>query len=147
MRHVNELASHQAERQNKRSSERRLASSCEVNAATTDSKSSENANRQILTAIPEIKSDVDSLKRRQVKQETEMRDVRDRKESYQPRGHSRSSRMRGRGCQDCKWRGQGDTCRHCFACGEIGHIASKCAKNARETQGNGRRLTQTRDGD
>ena len=64
MQNVNELASHQAERQNKLASERRLAkiNSCEVEETETKSKKSIDGNKQILAEIREIRSEVENLK-------------------------------------------------------------------------------------
>ena len=145
MRHVNELASHQAERQNKLASERRLAkiNSCEVD----ESKKSVNSDQQILAEIREMRSEVEYLKRQQATQ-SDYVPKEDRNESYNDRGPPKIMRFRGRGCQACKKRKLGATCRHCFACGELGHIASECEKNMpRQNQGNGRRLPQTWDRD
>jgi hypothetical protein len=143
MRHVNELASHQAERQNKLASERRLAkiNSCEVD----ESKKSVDSNQQILAEIREMRTEVENLKQA-TRSDYAPRD--NRNESYNDRGPPKITRFRGRGCQACKRRKLGATCRHCFACGELGHIASECEKNMpRQIQGNGRRLPQTWDRD
>ncbi len=143
MRHVNELASHQAERQNKLASERRLAkiNSCEVD----ESKKSVDSNQQILAEIREMRTEVENLKQA-TRSDYAPRD--NRNESYNDRGPPKITQFRGRGCQACKRRKLGATCRHCFACGELGHIASECEKNMpRQIQGNGRRLPQTWDRD
>ena len=145
MRHVNELASHQEERQNKLASERRIAkiNSCEVD----ESKKSVDSDQQILAEIREMKSEVEYLKRQQATRSDYVPKA-DRNESYNDRGPPKITRFRGRGCQACKKRKLGATCRHCFACGELGHIASECEKNMpRQNQGNGRRLSQTWDRD
>ena len=122
MRHVNELASHQAERQNKLASERRLAkiNSCEVD----ESKKSVDSNQQILAEIREMRTEVENLKQA-TRSDYAPRD--NRNESYNDRGPPKITRFRGRGCQACKRRKLGATCRHCF--GELGHIASECEKN------------------
>ena len=145
MRHVNELASHQAERQNKLASERRLAkiNSCEVD----ESKKSVDSNQQILAEIREMRTGVENLKRQQATR-SDYVPKDNRNESYNDRGPPKTTRFRGQGCQACKKRKLGATCRHCFACGELGHIASECEKNIpRQNQGNGRRLPQTWDRD
>ena len=145
MRHVNELASHQEERQNKLASERRIAkiNSCEVD----ESKKSVDSDQQILAEIREMRSEVEYLKRQQATRSDYVPKA-DRNESYNDRGPPKITRFRGRGCQACKKRKLGATCRHCFACGELGHIASECEKNMpRQNQGNGRRLSQTWDRD
>jgi hypothetical protein len=119
MRHVNELASDHAERQSKLSSERRFAkvNSCEVEPAEATTKKDIDANKQILAEIREIRSEVESLKRQQACQNSG-NGKEDRRGSYTSRGPTKSSRHRGRGCEACKKRGLGDSCRHCFACGE-----------------------------
>lgn len=44
-----------------------------------------------------------------------------------------------RGCQACREAQVGDTCRHCYRCGQEGHLSRGCRQN-RSTQGNGRGL-------
>ena len=146
MRHVNELASDHAERQSKLSSKRRFAkvNSCEVDPAEATTKKDIDANNKILAEIREIRSEVESLKRQQASQNSGSGED-DRRGSYTSRGPTKTSRYRGRGCEACKKRGLGDSCRHCFACGEYGHISSECEKNKPGTQGNERRLSRTWD--
>lgn len=54
---------------------------------------------------------------------------------------SRSSptTRRARGCQMCREAQLGDLCRHCYRCGQEGHLSRGC-RQARITQGNGRGL-------
>lgn len=42
---------------------------------------------------------------------------------------------RAKGCQACREAGTGDTCRHCFRCGQEGHLSRGCRQ--RNLQGNG----------
>ena len=97
MRHVNELASHQAERQNKLASERRLAkiNSCEVD----ESKKSVDSNQQILAEIWEMRTEVENLKQA-TRSDYAPRD--NRNESYNDRGPPKITRFHGQGCQACK---------------------------------------------
>ena len=128
MKHVNELASHQAERQNK-TGERRLA---KVNACKVDETeikqhrrvNVDNDNR-ILEEIREIRSELENLKHQQVGGNNEQ------STTHYDRKQPKSTRYRGWGCQACKERRTGASCQHCFACGEFGHIASECAKNTK----------------
>jgi hypothetical protein len=101
MRHVNELASHQAERQNKLASERRLAkiNSCEVD----ESKKSIDSNQQILAEIREMRTEVQNLNRQQATRSDYVPND-NRNESYNDRGPPKITRFRGRGCQACKKR-------------------------------------------
>lgn len=46
------------------------------------------------------------------------------------------SRSRPRGCRVCQEAQIGDSCRHCFKCGQEGHLSRGC-RRAREQQGNG----------
>ena len=146
---MNELASDHAERQSKLSSERRFAkvNSCEVDPAEATTKKDIDANKQILAEIREIRSEVESLKRQRASQNSG-NGKEDRRGSYTSRaGPTKSLRHRARGCEACKKRGFGDSCRHCFACGarEYGYIATECEKKKPGTQGNERRLSRTWD--
>lgn len=44
-----------------------------------------------------------------------------------------------RGCQRCRESQAGDTCRHCYRCGQEGHLSCGC-RQGRIMQGNGRGL-------
>ncbi|KAK0144609.1 hypothetical protein N1851_016951 [Merluccius polli] len=44
-----------------------------------------------------------------------------------------------RGCQACREAQVGDTCRHCYRCGQEGHLSRGCRQN-RSVPGNGRGL-------
>lgn len=46
-----------------------------------------------------------------------------------------SSRSRPRGCRACQEAQIGDSCRHCFRCGQEGHLSRGC-RRSREQQGN-----------
>jgi hypothetical protein len=65
MKHVNELASHQAERQNKLACERRLAkvNACEINETEIKQHRHADDDNRILAEIREIRSELESLKR------------------------------------------------------------------------------------
>ena len=135
MKHVNELASHQAERQNKLACERRLAkvNACEITEMEIKQHRHADDDNRILAKIREIRYELESLKCQQaaVSNDTTAND--DRKQS-------KSTLYRGWGCQACKERRTGASCQHCCACGEFGHIASKCTKNAK-VQGNRKQLS------
>lgn len=45
------------------------------------------------------------------------------------------SRSRPRGCRACQEAQMGDSCRHCFKCGQEGHLSRGC-RRTREQQGN-----------
>ena len=53
-----------------------------------------------------------------------------------------STGVRQLGCKECKGRGQGDECPHCYFCGGLNHIARFCQKKfaIRSQQGNEHRL-------
>ena len=140
MRHVNELASHQAERQSKLACERRSAkiNACEVDGAEIKERKHGGENK-ILAEIREIKSDLANLKKQANDRMTVNREV-----SPGGRKSSKTSRRRGWCCNACKERRIGPSCQHCFACGEFGHIASECAKNSKHS-GNEDRQPRRRD--
>ena len=97
MKHVNELASHQAERQNKLAGEKRLAkvSACEVSETEIKQHKRVNDDNQILVEIREIRSELESLKRQQAGSREPSTTDYDRKQS-------KHTRYRGWGCQACK---------------------------------------------
>lgn len=146
MKHVNELASHQAERQNKLAGERRSANvntcEAEINGGINQPRGVED-NNPILAKIRELRSELESLKHQQAAGSSEPtknnRDV-----SQSDRRQAKPTRYRSWGCQASKERRTGASCQHCFACGEFGHIASECEKDAKY-QGNEQRLPRGRD--
>ena len=140
MKNVNELASHQAERQSKLACERRSAkvNACEVDGVEIKMRKNGGDNDKISAEIREIKSDLESLKKQGNNANA------NRELSSGGRKFPRETRYPGRGCLACKERKIGGTCQHCFACGEFGHIASECAKNLK-AQGNEYRQPRCRD--
>ena len=112
MKRVNELASHQARGRSKLARERRSAkiNKCEVE------------NLEIKT--PALADD----SKQNLKQQNGNERSNDNREVLSGREFGKPTRFRGRGCQACKKRGRGSSYRHCFACGNFGHIASECIK-------------------
>ena len=133
MGYVNELASHQTERENKLAGDKKSVkvSACNADGAEIPSPKTSN-NDKILAEIRELKSDLENLKRKS--NSGDVNNVR-----------KNNTRYRGRGCNACKERGNGSACQHCFACGGLGHIASQCEKNCKKPQGNGHRHPGSRD--
>jgi CRISPR/Cas system-associated protein Cas10 (large subunit of type III CRISPR-Cas system) len=99
MRRVNELASYQAERQNRLASERRLAkiNLCEID----ESKKSVDSNQRILAEIREMRMEVENQKRQQATR-SEYVPKDNWNESYNNQGQLKFMQFRGRGCQACK---------------------------------------------
>ena len=143
MRQVNELASHQAERQSKLGTSEPHPRTPKIHMASVGeegerNKHSEDApirsgpseSEKLLVEIREIKSDLNSLRK-------SVREV--------ERGNGsqwRTNRQGGQrvGCRSCKEQRRGDSCRHCYACGRLGHLAADCNKNNRGRPGNGNQL-------
>ena len=145
MKHVNELASNQAERQSKLEQKSAIVISTKVIEGQRASKPKENPkpNDELLTEIREIKSDLAMLK-----QQNNSNFV---ARSSWPRGRSLNrgrgrGRCRGsaprmyRGCPNCQSTGQSYSCEHCFKCGSSDHYKSDCPSFQQE--GNGIRLCQ-----
>ena len=153
MRQVNELASQQAERSFKLASERQKFAkvhACEVSkeerearakSATTDGR------QQLLLEICQIKSEINDLKDQVNHRESRAENSNRRGPSYRGRGRGYQPNRTSWGCQNCKQRGRGGECNHCFAFGDSGHVARECYRNGNRgsQQGNGRRLFR-RDG-
>ena len=140
MKQVNELASHQAERQSKLGTNAHQRTS-KVSAASVglDQERGQvslqgdtcraSDSVQLLAEIREIKSDLNALKQT----------VRERDGNGRGQGRANRQGQQRRGCRSCKEKGTGDSCQHCFSCGRHGHLATHCYKNQRGP-GNGRQL-------
>ncbi|MGH0135501.1 UNVERIFIED_CONTAM: hypothetical protein FKN15_015028 [Acipenser sinensis] len=62
--------------------------------------------------------------------------------SYKPpqwRPTGTQQRTRPKGCRACIANGAGESCRHCYRCGQSGHLTRRC-QSPREPQGNGEGL-------
>ena len=143
MKHVNELASNQAERQSKLEQKSAKVNSTKVTEGQHVSKPNENPkpNDELLTKICEIKSDLAMLK--------QQNNSNFMAPSSWPRGRSLNKghgRGRGsaprmyRGCPNCQSTGQSYSCEHCFKCGSPDHYKSDCPSF--QQQGNRNRLCQ-----
>ena len=95
MNHVSELASHQAERQNKLAGERRLAkvNVCEVDKTEIKQHRRVDDDNRILVEIREIRSELENLKRQQVGGNNEQ------STTHYDRKQPKSTRYRGWGCK------------------------------------------------
>ena len=141
MKHVNELASNQAERQSKLEQKSAKVNSTKVTEGQHASKPKENPkpNDELLVEIREIKFDLAMLKQQNNSNLATP--------SSWPRGRS-LNRGRGwgsaprmyRGCPNCQSTGQFYSCEHCFACGSPDHYKSDCPSF--QQQGNRNRLCQ-----
>ena len=150
MRQVNELASQQAERSSKLASERQKSTkvhACEVGKDEREARATNattDAGQQLLLEIRQIKSEINDLKDQVNRRGSQAENASGREPSYRGRGHGYQPNRTSWGCQNCKQRGRGDECNHCFACGDSGHVAWECYRNENRggRQGNGRRLFQ-----
>ena len=159
MKHVNELASNQAERQSKLEQKSAKVNSTEVTEGQLASKPKENRkpNDELMAEIREIKADLAMLK-----QQNNSNFV--ASSSYPRgrslnrgcgRGHGRRRRSAPRiyriyrmyrmyrmyrGCPNCQSTGQSYSCEHCFKCGSPDHYKSDCPSF--QQQGNGNWLCQ-----
>ena len=147
MKHVNELASDQAERQSKLEQKSAKVNSTKVTEGQCASKPKENPkpNDELLAEIHEIKSHLAMLK--------QQNNSNFMAPSSWPRGRSPNrgrvcGRGRGRGsvprmyrgCPNCQSTGQSYSCEHCFKCGSPDHYKSDSPSF--QQQGNRNRLCQ-----
>ena len=148
MQQVNDLALQQAERSSK------LASGCQKSAkvhtcevgkdkrearaknATTD------GGQQLLLEIRQIKSEINDLKDQVNRRGSQAENPNWRGPSYRGCGRGYQPNRTSWGCQNCKQRGRGGECNHCFACGDSGHVTRECYcnENRGSRQGNSQRL-------
>lgn len=124
----------EAERQNKFDF---AGKSKAAKVASVESTKSEKAGQeQILAAINVLKADLAAM-------QTEMTTLRKNADSYKSSftNPSRQSKHQEPGCSDCKGKGVGKECPHCFYCGGLNHIARHCQLKGKNNQmGNGQRL-------
>ena len=145
MKHVNELASNQAERQSKLERKSAKVNSTTVTEGQRASKPKENPkpNDELLVEIREIKSDLAMLKQQNNSNFAAPSSWPRDRSPNRGRGHGHSwgsaPRMR-RGCPNCQSTGQSYSCEHCFACGSPDHNKNDCPSF--QQQGNGSRLRQ-----
>ena len=85
---------------------------------------------QMLAEIKALKADMMSLKQEMTQNQSRQ----------QPGAYRRSFRPRQsrRGCRQCFLNGQGETCTHCWKCGDANHFSYQCSKG----QGNYPQLLQ-----
>ena len=118
----NAAASQEEERQKKQQFSRKQVKISVVQGDTDERKKEKPEPKQ-----SNLKQELDSLR-------SELTDLRKLLTSTALNGMK--ERRRQRGCEACKSTSQGDTCRHCFKCGNSGHMARYC------NQGNGDGLPQ-----
>ena len=147
MKHVNELASNQAERQSKFEQKSAKVNSTKVTEGQLASKPKENPklNDELLAEIREIKSDLAMLKQQNNSNFVAPSSWPRGRSLNRGRGHGRG-RGRGsaprmyRGCPNCHSTGQSYSCEHCFKCGSPDHYKNDCPSF--QQQGSGNRLCQ-----
>ena len=154
MKHLNDLATVQAERKAKSFSapaERQQAAA--ANAASVDSETvkpqkpkiqkqttheNESETKTLFAEVRELRSELAELKRnfdgKRLQQAPRFQKSRGRgRGQYQGQGYYR----RKSGCRQCQANGIGNTCQHCFDCGGIDHFRAQCP-----VQENSQRLFQ-----
>ena len=143
MKHVNELASNQVERQSKLEQKSAKINLTKVTEGQHASKPKENPepNDELLTEIREIKSDLAMLKQQNNSNFVAPSSWPRGRSLNRGRGRGRGSAPRMyRGCPNCQSTGQSYSCKHCFKCGSPDHYKSDCPSF--QQQGNGNRLCQ-----
>ena len=151
MKHVNELASNQAERQSKLQQKSVKVNSTKVTEGQRTSKPKENPkpNDELLAEIREIKSDLAMLKQQNNSNFVAPSSCPRGRSLNRGRGRGRghgcargqgSARRMYRGCPNCQSTGQSYSCEHCFKCESPDHYKSDSPSF--QQQGNGNWLCQ-----
>lgn len=127
MKIVNDLASQQVERVSKL----HRSKNAKVNNVASLKQEQEIAgSKELLAEIREIKSGLANLKQHVNSEFTAIRKY----------DQSKTRDKREWGCDNCKSKGQGSSCRHCFICGGENHRARTCL--SKNKQGNEGRLSR-----
>ena len=153
MKQVNELASHQAERQTKLGTGgQKVARVAVCDAQEVPDEPGQpkpkkaapgDANKQLLAELKEIKTEIATL-REKVNSKADQNPA-SSSEGKPPRnGRNRGYPQRAnrpRGCPKCQAQGSTVKCQHCFTCGGINHYAYECPSREKDSpQGNDNRL-------
>ena len=140
MKHLNDLATIQAERKAKSFSATARPQAVAAKAACVDSDSvtpltkkhlkyreNETDTKALSAEVREVKSEVAEVKRTFVGSRVQQA-PRFYKHQGQGRGQNHGQRYNRRqiGCRQCKSTGMGNTCQHCFKCGDINHFHAQC---------------------
>ncbi len=168
MKNINELTTTQAERKAKGnlSTDRQKIAAAQAEFLVTNPEkdkppkiqqtqkaekvqnSTTNLQQQLEAQVQELKSELASLRRSfqgPSRYQPETPTLGPRFQNYRGRGRGRGrgqfqTRFQQYGCRACQAGGFGNTCQHCFKCGNIGHVRSQCPTN--EQPGNANRLLQ-----
>ena len=139
MKHVNGLASNQAERQSKLEQKSAKVNSTKVTEGQRAPKPKENPkpNDDLLVEIREIKSNLAMLKQQNNSNFVAPSSWPRGRSLNRGGGHGRGSAPRMyRGCPNCQSTGQSYSCEHCFKCGSPDHYKSDCPSFQQQRNGN-----------
>ena len=95
-------------------------------------------HEQVLSEIKALKADMTSLRQEMNRNSIGNQQGARREEPQQPQGRNRGPRQNRRGCKQCFKNGQGETCTHCWKCGDANHFSYQCSQG----QGNYPQLLQ-----
>ena len=95
-------------------------------------------HEQVLAEIKALKADMTSLRQEINQNSIGNQGGARRGEPQQPQGRNRGPRHNRRGCKQCFKNGQGETCTHCWKCGDANHFSYQCSQG----QGNYPELLQ-----
>ncbi|KAK2558824.1 hypothetical protein P5673_019039, partial [Acropora cervicornis] len=134
MKQVNELASQQAERNTKLATEHQKmtkVNSCEISNGVGEPRSRNpdgDESQKILSEIRQMRLAIYDLQGRVNAQRSQTSKPDWGQFPYRGHGGSYHPKYPSWGCQNCKERGRGEECDHCFACGSSGHAVKYCSR-------------------
>lgn len=95
-------------------------------------------HEQVLAEIKAMKADMTSLRQEMNRNSVGNQQGAKKENPQQPHERNRGPRQNRRGCKQCFKNGQGETCTHCWKCGDANHFSYQCS----QFQGNYPRLLQ-----
>ena len=135
MKQVNELASQQAVQNTKLAAGHQKTTKvnfCEVPKGEGEPRTKNpdgDGSQKILSEIHHMKSAINDLRDR-VNAQSSQASTPDRGQfPYRGCGGSYQPKYPSWGFPNCKERGRGEECDHCFACGSSGHVARECPRS------------------
>ena len=115
IKEVNAVTSEESERKMKKLSSKSAKLKVAASQVNGESSELETVMAPLLASMKSMAEDLKTLQK-------EVSEVKERPTTF---------KRYARGCTDCRQKGEGQTCRHCWRCGKNDHLAAKCPSRNR----------------
>eukprot|EP00112_Aurelia_sp_Birch-Aquarium-sp1_P008946 Seg200.4 transcript_id=Seg200.4/GoldUCD/mRNA.D3Y31 product="hypothetical protein" protein_id=Seg200.4/GoldUCD/D3Y31 len=128
----------EGETENPSAAENRSAPKNKTSAPLKTKEPAAPPHEQVLAEIKAMKADMTSLRQEMNRNSVGNQQGAKKENPQQPHERNRGPRQNRRGCKQSFKNGQGETCTHCWKCGDANHSSYQCS----QFQGNYPRLLQ-----